>query len=62
MVSRGVNSPGDLLAGGQKVELGEGLVAAVMPEVEAPAMRRGGRIRWRHHQAVRCTLPSIFEM
>ena len=43
---------GGLLAGGEKIDFAEGFVAAVEPRVDAPAMRRGGRIGRRHDQAV----------
>ncbi|SPF50134.1 hypothetical protein SBA4_4260019 [Candidatus Sulfopaludibacter sp. SbA4] len=37
---------------GQEVDLAESFVAAVEPGVQAPAVRRVGRVRGRHHEAV----------
>ena len=47
------HSPTLRCAVGQKIDFAEGFIAAVEPGVQAPAVRRGGRIRRRHDQAVR---------
>jgi len=43
---------GGLLAVGQKIGLGESLAAAVIPEVEPPAMRSRRRVGRRHDESV----------